>query len=93
MWAVNSAGQLLPRFLADFPASCCQPGQFRSDEVEVCWRFVQPILDYLNNPDHELYGYAAGTWGPQEAEQLVAASGHAWRFPCKNLTHAQHCAL
>ena len=65
----------------------------RSDEVEACWSFVQPILDYLKDPAHNLYGYAAGTWGPQEAEQLLAAAGHVWRFPCKNLTHVQYCAL
>lgn len=65
----------------------------RSDEVEVCWSFVQPILERLKDPGHSLYGYAAGTWGPQEADQLLATAGHVWRFPCKNLTHAQHCAL
>ena len=65
----------------------------RSDEVEACWSFIQPILDYLQDPAHALYGYAAGTWGPQEADQLLAADGHAWRFPCKNLTGVQYCAL
>ena len=65
----------------------------RSDEVEACWSFIQPILDYIKDPGHSLYGYAAGTWGPQEADQLLAKAGHVWRFPCKNLTHAQHCAL
>ncbi len=67
----------------------------RSDEVEACWAFIQPILEYLDDPAHALYGYAAGTWGPQEANQLLAetSGGHAWRFPCKNLTHAQYCEL
>ncbi len=65
----------------------------RSDEVRVCWAFVQPILDYCKAPDHSLYGYAAGTWGPQEADRLLAADGYAWRFPCKNLTNEQYCTL
>ncbi|NLZ16466.1 MAG: glucose-6-phosphate dehydrogenase [Desulfobulbaceae bacterium] len=65
----------------------------RSDEVETCWSFIQPILDYLQDPAHTLYGYAAGTWGPQEADQLLATDGHAWRFPCKNLTSTQYCEL
>lgn len=37
----------------------------RSDEVEASWTFVQPILDYVGEANHQLYGYAAGTWGPQ----------------------------
>lgn len=65
----------------------------RSDEVEACWSFIQPILDYVQDPAHALYGYAAGTWGPQEADQLLAMDGHAWRFPCKNLTSTQYCEL
>jgi len=25
--------------------------------------------------------YAAGTWGPDEAERMMAADGRAWRLP------------
>ena len=37
-------------------------------------------------PTIPLYGYPAGSWGPEQADTLLAADGHAWRYPCKNLT-------
>ncbi|KLV11678.1 MULTISPECIES: glucose-6-phosphate dehydrogenase [Photobacterium] len=64
----------------------------RSDAVNACWQFVQPILDYKENPEH-LYGYAAGTWGPKEADELLARDNREWRFPCKNLTNTDYCEL
>ncbi|PSU34931.1 glucose-6-phosphate dehydrogenase [Photobacterium lutimaris] len=64
----------------------------RTDAVKACWKFVQPILDYKENPEH-LYGYAAGTWGPKEADELLSRDGREWRFPCKNLTNTDYCEL
>ena len=64
----------------------------RSDAVQACWEFVQPILDYQQE-EHSVYGYAAGTWGPKEAEALLARDGRNWRFPCKNLTDTHFCEL
>lgn len=64
----------------------------RSDAVEACWKFVQPILDYKENPTN-LYGYASGTWGPKEAEELMQKDGRKWRSPCKNLTNTDYCEL
>ena len=64
----------------------------RSDAVQACWQFVEPILDY-QKAEHSLYGYAAGTWGPKEAEDLLARDGRKWRFPCKNLTDTHFCEL
>jgi glucose-6-phosphate 1-dehydrogenase len=64
----------------------------RTDAVKACWKFVQPILNYKETCDH-LYGYAAGTWGPQEADQLMSNDGRKWRFPCKNLTNTTYCEL
>ncbi len=64
----------------------------RSDAVHACWEFVEPILKYQAN-DHPLYGYAAGTWGPKEAKELLERDGRSWRFPCKNLTDTHFCEL
>lgn len=64
----------------------------RSDAVQACWQFVEPILNYQKS-DHALYGYAAGTWGPKEAEDLLQRAGRQWRFPCKNLTDTHFCEL
>ncbi|MBE2897073.1 glucose-6-phosphate dehydrogenase [Pasteurellaceae bacterium HPA106] len=64
----------------------------RSDAVRSCWKFVQPILDYkAGNP--KLYGYACGTWGPKEADEMMEIKGRSWRFPCKNLTDTEYCEL
>ncbi len=57
----------------------------RGDAVEEAWKFVQPIINaWQTNPEIPIYGYPAGTWGPEEANDL--ASDSDWRFPCKNLT-------
>ncbi|MCE0495341.1 glucose-6-phosphate dehydrogenase [Vibrio salinus] len=64
----------------------------RTDAVEACWKFVQPILDYKQAPQ-SLFGYACGTWGPQEADSLLKQDERDWRFPCKNLTNTDYCEL
>lgn len=51
----------------------------RSDEVESAWRYVQPIMQAWSSDDPPpLYEYAAGTWGPQYADQFMG-SGRVWR--------------
>lgn len=64
----------------------------RSDAVLACWQFVQPILEFKEDP-RSLYGYACGTWGPKEANGLLERDQRAWRFPCKNLTNTHYCEL
>ena len=46
---------------------------WRQDGVELCWKFLTPVLD--NPPSHGLYLYKAGTWGPQEAGKYLRAHG------------------
>ena len=53
----------------------------RSDEVEAAWTFITPVLEAFDSPDFEPQQYAAGTWGPQAADQLLANSGRSWRTP------------
>ncbi|MDO4627094.1 MAG: glucose-6-phosphate dehydrogenase [Pasteurellaceae bacterium] len=52
----------------------------RTDAVHACWRFVQPILDYKTEQGR-VYEYEAGTWGPTEADKLIAKHGKVWRKP------------
>jgi glucose-6-phosphate 1-dehydrogenase len=52
----------------------------RADEVEAQWRFIDPILAGWRELGAPLAGYAAGTWGPDEAD-AVLAPGDAWRRP------------
>jgi glucose-6-phosphate 1-dehydrogenase len=65
----------------------------RGDAVEQAWEFVQPILNaWESNPEIPIYGYPAGTWGPENADELI--SGGEWRYPCKNLTNdGLYCEL
>ncbi len=58
----------------------------RADEVEAAWEFVDPILAYWKNgKDVRMYGYAAGVWGPENADELIDGIGF-WRNPGPNLT-------
>ncbi len=65
----------------------------RGDAVEQAWQFVQPILNaWETNPEIPIYGYPAGTWGPENADRLI--TGASWRYPCKNLTNdGLYCEL
>ena len=54
----------------------------RRDEVETAWRIVDSIRKgWENKPLTNREFYAAGTWGPVAAEDLLAQSGHAWHEP------------
>lgn len=60
--------------------------------AELTWNFVQPILDYwASDPDASLYGYPAGSWGPDVADDLMEGKNHTWRYPCKNLADDGVC--
>jgi glucose-6-phosphate 1-dehydrogenase len=52
----------------------------RRDEVEEAWAFIDAIEEqWQAQKDQGLYFYAAGSWGPDEADELLARDGHAWR--------------
>lgn len=59
----------------------------RGDALEQTWKFVEPILDFCKNEDAPLYGYPAGTWGPDCADDLIEGNTTTWRYPCKNLSN------
>jgi glucose-6-phosphate 1-dehydrogenase len=67
----------------------------RGDAVEEAWSFVQPILNaWKNQPDIPVYGYPAGTWGPENADSLIEETEINWRYPCKNLSNdGEYCEL
>ena len=48
----------------------------RQDGVEETWRIMQPLLDE-SPPVHP---YEPGSWGPKEADDLVAGHGR-WHEP------------
>ncbi len=52
----------------------------RTAEVELSWKILDPILDYWTahgKPD----SYESGTWGPVEADEMLARDGRVWRRP------------
>jgi glucose-6-phosphate 1-dehydrogenase len=54
----------------------------RRDEVEQAWEIVDSIrAGWAGQALTEREFYAAGTWGPTAADELLAQSGHAWREP------------
>jgi glucose-6-phosphate 1-dehydrogenase len=51
----------------------------RSDELEAAWEWVEPILNFWENEDHEPIPYTAGSWGPAAASALIGRDGLQWR--------------
>src|SRR5919197_4592928 len=50
----------------------------RADEVEHSWRIVDPIIERWEDSADPIPFYEAASWGPAEADQLLARDGRAW---------------
>lgn len=48
------------------------------DEVELAWKWVQPILDAFKENVVPLHHYSAGTNGPKAAQLLLEEDGYKW---------------
>ena len=53
----------------------------RSDEVDQAWQIVDPLIDAWASGEAPVARYAAGTWGPRQADQLIQREGRQWRTP------------
>ena len=52
----------------------------RADFVELGWQVLQPVLDvWTSLKPRRFPNYVAGSWGPEEADALVASDGRSWR--------------
>jgi glucose-6-phosphate 1-dehydrogenase len=51
----------------------------RRDEVEEAWKFIDAIRQDWDGNEQGLALYPAGTWGPSEADALLARHGAVWR--------------
>jgi glucose-6-phosphate 1-dehydrogenase len=53
----------------------------RRDEVETSWSYIDLLMEgwQEEDPGRPLPEYTAGTWGPAEAEVLLARDGRTWR--------------
>ena len=53
----------------------------RQDMVEASWAVVQPIQGVWRSTAFDFPNYAAGSWGPPAADEMLARRGHVWRRP------------
>ncbi|MFF4155410.1 glucose-6-phosphate dehydrogenase [Streptomyces sp. NPDC001678] len=52
----------------------------RLKEVELSWEILDPIEEYWDKHGKPAQ-YPAGTWGPVEADEMLARDGRSWRRP------------
>ena len=50
----------------------------RRDELEAAWEYVMPILENWASSATPPHGYAAHSWGPEAARELLARNGDKW---------------
>jgi glucose-6-phosphate 1-dehydrogenase len=54
----------------------------RGDSVEAAWSLIEPILDVWSAAKTATVPeYPAGTWGPEESDQLLERDGRQWYNP------------
>jgi len=59
----------------------------RADQVEAAWELLMPVIEvWAESPPSDFPNYAAGTWGPEEA-QILLAQGHSWPLPVTLTSH------
>ncbi len=52
----------------------------RGDETEASWKLISPVLEsWEKSGQRGLCEYAAGSWGPLEADRLLWSKRHEWR--------------
>ena len=52
----------------------------RADEAEGAWEILDPVVRAWSESE-KVSPYPAGTWGPEEAEELIERDGRRWRRP------------
>jgi glucose-6-phosphate 1-dehydrogenase len=58
----------------------------RADQTEAAWQILDPILAaWAEARPYAFPNYESGTWGPHDADELIAQDGHSWLLP----THVQ----
>ena len=55
----------------------------RADAIETAWSIIDPLIQSWEDQDTEqLSVYDPGSWGPPEADELLARDGRSWRMNC-----------
>lgn len=52
----------------------------RADEAEGAWAILEPVMRAWSE-SKEIPTHPAGTWGPEEADELLGLDGREWRRP------------
>ena len=73
----TEAPEAYERLIADAVAGD-QTLFIRGDEAEAAWAVIDPIVEAWEKSDTKPETYKPGTWGPDAADQLIRADGHAW---------------
>jgi glucose-6-phosphate 1-dehydrogenase len=51
----------------------------RADQVEAAWKVITPVLEaWQSRTPDDFPNYSPGSWGPEDAEALIARDGHNW---------------
>ncbi len=56
----------------------------RADQVEAAWQLLTPVLEaWGSTPPSDFPNYAAGSWGPEAMQGLLAGPEHRWPQPAE----------
>ena len=64
----------------------------RADMVEESWKTVTPILDFWQRQNDDVPLYAAGSWGPKAADNLIERDGRKWHDVIEKLAELNSAA-
>ncbi len=62
----------------------------RSDGIRAAWDVIDPVMkawDAAGSDAPPLSRYAPGSWGPTEADELLAQDGYRWQLGCMHEEH------
>ncbi len=54
------------------------PWYLTFEEIQLAWRLIDPLQAHLSKESTPLHLYAAGTYGPEEAERWIERDGMKW---------------
>ncbi len=56
----------------------------RGDEIELAWQLIDPLTELENTP----HTYPQGSWGPEQADDLIAIEDCSWHCGCLGRSEA-----
>ena len=66
----------------------------RNDSIEAAWRLLDPVLQgWDTQAAPPLVIYPVGSWGPAEADDLLARDGRGWRVGCVDESGIIHAGI